>query len=1054
MKNIIRWFILNTVAANLLMVFIIIAGIFTLSRLRMEVFPDITIPIINVSVVYPGASPEDIEESICVKVEEQVQGINGLKRITSSSNEGYGSINIEVENGYDIDEVKDEVKSQVDAITSFPDDAEKPTIRSFDGQPEVITIAVHGHVDEASLLNIAEKVRDEVSELPNITQTRLGKKPREISIEISENTLQKYGISFDYVANKIRTSSMDVPGGAIETYDGEILIRSKGQAYTGEEFGIIPVLSLADGSTVFLRDIAEIVDGFQDVEYDIKFNSEPALLIRVYRTGEQNALDIADAVHGYIKKKNPVMPPGVSLTTMKDESVILRGRIELLTENAYLGLGLVLIVLALFLKPKLAAWVSLGIPISFMGGFWLLPLFDVSINMISLFTFILVLGIVVDDAIVVGENIHIYLKRGLSGVDAALEGAYQVAKPVIFAVLTTMVTFSPMILVEGALGKIWKIIPVVTILVLMFSLIESLTILPAHLAHMKINEAKKKNRFSQWWSDIQMGIHNWLQGFIKNKYTPVLELALKNRGNTVAIAISIFILTVGLVASGFIRFNFFPPLEADIVIAGVEYPEGTPVSLTKVGLDQIEKSAYKLKDSLEVLYPENKIFINMVSTAGDQPIKTQSARGPGNLDATFFGSHLAECVIELAPGEERPISTVEISKIWRELTGPIPGVKQVTFDSDLFTTGAPIEIQLSSVNREDLKAVTNSLKDKLQTYAGVFDIKDSFSAGKDEIKLNLLPEAQNYGITMASLARQVRQAFYGDEVQRVQRGRDEVKVFLRYPKDERVSLNNLEQMNVRVGNNVEVPLGQVAQGELSSGYSTITRTDRKRSISITADVDLSEANANEILAKFETEHIAPILLDYPSVNYSFEGEQREQRDTLSSLFKNFALALFVVYVLLAIPFKSYLQPLIIMSAIPFGFTGAVIGHIIMGMNLAVLSIIGIVALSGVVVNDSLVMVDFINRYKREDGKTSLEAALAAGPRRFRPILLTSITTFVGLFPLLIEKSVQAQFLIPMAISLAYGVLFATLITLILVPTSYLIIEDIKDFFGRLTNKNA
>ena len=1013
----------------------------------MEVFPDITIPIINVSVIYPGASPEDIEESICVKVEEQVQGINGLKRITSSSNEGYGSINIEIENGYDIDEVKDEVKAQVDAITSFPDDAEKATIKSFDGQPEVITIAVHGNVDEVSLLNIAEKIRDEVSELPNITQTRLGKKPKEISIEVSEKTLQKYGISFDYIASKIRTSSMDVPGGAIETYDGEILIRSKGQAYTGDEFGIIPVLSLPDGSTVLLRDIAEIDDGFQDVEYDIKFNSEPALLIRVYRTGEQNALDIAEEVHKYIKKKNSLMPPGVSLTTMKDESVILKGRIELLTENAYLGLTLVLIVLALFLKPKLAAWVSLGIPISFMGGFWLLPLFDVSINMISLFTFILVLGIVVDDAIVVGENIHIHLKRGLSGVDAALEGAYQVAKPVIFAVLTTMVTFSPMILVEGATGKIWKIIPVVTIVVLLFSLIESLTILPAHLAHMKLDENKKENKFLAWWSKIQLSIHNWLQRFIKNRYIPVLELALRNRGNTVAIAISIFILTVGLVASGFIRFNFFPPLEADIVIAGVEYPEGTPVSLTKSGLEQVEKSAYKLKDSLEVLYPNNKVFINMVSTAGDQPIKTQSARGPGNLDASFFGSHLAECVIELAPGEERSISTVDISRIWRELTGPIPGVKQVTFDSDLFTTGAPIEIQLSSVNRDDLKAVTTILKDKLQTYAGVFDIKDSFSAGKDEIKLNLRPEAQNYGITMASLARQVRQAFYGDEVQRVQRGRDEVKVFLRYPKEERVSLNNLEQMMVRVGNNIEVPLGQVAEGELSSGYSTITRTDRKRSISVTADVDLSEANANEILAKFELEHILPILRDYPSVNYSFEGEQREQRDTLGSLFKNFALALFVVYVLLAVPFKSYLQPLIIMSAIPFGFTGAVIGHIIMGMNLAVLSIIGIVALSGVVVNDSLVMVDFINRYRREDGKTSLEAALAAGPRRFRPILLTSITTFVGLFPLLIEKSVQAQFLVPMAISLAYGVLFATLITLILVPTSYLIIEDIKKFFS-------
>ena len=898
MKNIIRWFITNTVAANLLMIFIIIAGFFTLSRLRMEVFPDIAIPIINVSVIYPGSSPEDVEESICVKIEEQVQGINGIKKITSTSNEGYGSVNVEVENGYDLDEVKDEVKSKVDGITSFPDGAEKPTVRSFEGQPEVITIAVHGRVDEASLLSIAEGIREEVSDLPSITQTRLGKKPREISIEVSEETLQKYGLSFDFISNRIRASSMDVPGGAIETYDGEILIRSKGQAYTGEDFGSIPVLSMPDGSTLLLRDISEIKDGFQDVEYDIKFNSEPAYLIRVYRTGDQNALDIAENVHNYLKKKRPTMPPGISLSSMKDESVILRGRIDLLVENAALGLSLVLIVLALFLKPKLAGWVSLGIPISFMGGFWLLPIFDVSINMISLFTFILVLGIVVDDAIVVGENIHIFRKRGLKGPDAALEGAYQVAKPVIFAVLTTMVTFSPMILVEGALGKVWRIIPVVTIVVLIFSLIESLTILPAHLAHLKEDSPTKNNFFSKWWNGVQQGIHNGLQMFINNTYTPVLEWALKNRATTISIAISTFILSLGIVASGFLKFNFFPPLEADIVIATVEYPEGTPVSITKEGLERIEESAFKLKDSLEESYPEQKIFINMVSTAGDQPIKTQSARGPGNLDATFFGSHLAECVIELAPGEERPISTVEISKIWRDLTGPIPGVKQVEFESDLFSTGPPIEIKLSSVSRDDLKKVTSILKDKLQTYAGVFDIKDSFSAGKDEIKLTLRPEAQNYGITMSSLARQVRQAFYGDEVQRIQRGRDEIKVFLRYPKNERVSLNNLEQMNVRVGNNIEVPLGQVAQGELASGYSTITRTDRKRSINIVADVDLTKANANEILAKFEKDHISPLLKDYPSVNYSFEGEQREQRATLGSLFKNFALALFVVYVLL------------------------------------------------------------------------------------------------------------------------------------------------------------
>ena len=538
MKNIIRWFITNTVAANLLMIFIIIAGFFTLSRLRMEVFPDIAIPIINVSVIYPGSSPEDVEESICVKIEEQVQGINGIKKITSTSNEGYGSVNVEVENGYDLDEVKDEVKSKVDGITSFPDGAEKPTVRSFEGQPEVITIAVHGRVDEASLLSIAEGIREEVSDLPSITQTRLGKKPREISIEVSEETLQKYGLSFDFISNRIRASSMDVPGGAIETYDGEILIRSKGQAYTGEDFGSIPVLSMPDGSTLLLRDISEIKDGFQDVEYDIKFNSEPAYLIRVYRTGDQNALDIAENVHNYLKKKRPTMPPGISLSSMKDESVILRGRIALLVENAALGLSLVLIVLALFLKPKLAGWVSLGIPISFMGGFWLLPIFDVSINMISLFTFILVLGIVVDDAIVVGENIHIFRKRGLKGPDAALEGAYQVAKPVIFAVLTTMVTFSPMILVEGALGKVWRIIPVVTIVVLIFSLIESLTILPAHLAHLKEDSPSKNNFFSKWWNGVQQGIHNGLQMFIKNTYTPVLEWALKNRATTISIAIS------------------------------------------------------------------------------------------------------------------------------------------------------------------------------------------------------------------------------------------------------------------------------------------------------------------------------------------------------------------------------------------------------------------------------------------------------------------------------------------------------------------------------------
>ena len=1051
MDRIIRWFIANSVAANLLMFFIIFAGFFTLSQLRMEIFPDINLGIINVSVVYPGASPEDIEESICIRIEEQIAGVDGVKRITSTSDEGIGSISVEIMFGEDINEIKDDIKTQIDAITSFPDGSEKPIVRSFEGSPEVITVAVHGQVDEESLLNIAQKIRDEINDLPGITKIYLSSKPREISIEISENTLQKYDLSMDQIANRIRMSSMDVPGGSVETKDGEILIRSKGQAYRGDEFGAIPIVSRLDGSTLLLRDIATVEDGFADVDYDINFNGEPAFLIRVFRTGEQNALDIAEVVHQYLDEKKPLMPEGITITSWKDESVILKGRINLLLKNAYLGLSLVILVLALFLKPKLAGWVSLGIPISFMGGFWLLPLFDVSINMISLFTFILVLGIVVDDAIIVGENIFIFKQRGLGKAEAAFKGAHQVATPVIFAVLTTMVTFSPMILVEGALGKIWRIIPVVTIVVLIMSLIESLTILPAHLAHM--SEKRSKNIyilfFSSRWEKMQNQVNKYLQNFIRSVYEPTLQWVLEHRANTIAIAMGIFMITFGVVFSGILRFSFFPPLEADIVIAGVEYPAGTPISITKIGLERIERSAFRLKDSLETLFPGERIFINMCATAGDQPVKSQSARQPGNLDANFFGSHLAECVVELAPGEYRPISAESISKMWRELTGPIPGVKELTFNYDLFTAGAPIEIQLTSSDIDDLTKATIELKERLQTYAGVFDIKDSFSTGKDEIKLKLRPEAKYYGITMSSLARQVRQAFYGEEVQKIQRGRDEVKVFLRYPKAERLSLNNLEQMNIRVGDDVEVPLGQVAHGQLSTGYSTIKRIDRKRSINITADIDLNKTNANEILEKFENNDLKSVLRDLPSVNYSFEGEQREQRETLSSLFKNFSLALFVVYGLLAIPFRSYLQPFIIMSAIPFGFTGAVIGHLIMGMPLTVLSIIGIVALAGVVVNDGLVMVDFINRYRREENKTVIEAALAAGPRRFRPILLTSVTTFAGLFPLLIEKSVQAKFLVPMAISLAYGVLFATLITLLLVPTSYVIIHDFQNWIKKI-----
>ena len=1047
MQRLIRWFVNNTVAANMVMIFILVAGLLTLPRIRMEVFPDINIDVISISVIYPGASPKDVEEGICYRIEEKLTGLKGIKRIRSSASENIGVTTVEILPGEDVNEIQNKIKTQIDAIDTFPDNAEKPTIQNMTGTSDVITVAVYGDIEEESLVAISENIKDEIDGLPEISLTTIiGKKPREISIEISELTLKKHQLSIEQVARSIRLNSMDIPGGAIETNMGEILIRSKGQVYDQSGFANIPIISRQDGATLLLGDIADIKDGFAKVDLSQKFNGSPSILIRVFRVGDQNALDISNAVKKYVDQISSTLPKGVGIKTWNDEAIILQGRIDLLLKNAYLGLILVVTILAIFLKPKLAFWVSLGIPISFMGGFLLMPIFDVSINMLSLFTFILVLGIVVDDAIVVGENIFLWRERGLSGIEAAVKGATQVSVPVIFAILTTIAAFSPMLSVAGNIGQIWRIIPLVTIIVLVFSLIESMAILPAHLGHIddeRLSRFRIINVLSQRWGKIQDKIKSRLDNFINEKYKPFLAWTLNRNGTTLAASAGVFILTIGLIAGGWIKFVFFPPLEADLVNGTISYPDGSPIRMSMDGLGVIESSAQKLKKQIALEYPNEDIFVNILATAGDQPVKNKSSQGPGGGGSEATGTHYAEYAIELSPGEGRSISATEIARRWRELTPTIIGAKEVVFTSELFSAGDPINIQLVSQSILDLNAVSVLLQEKLATYPGVIDIKDSFSLGKEEIKLILKPKAKNYGITMVDVSNQVRQAFYGLEVQNFQRGRDEIKVFIRYPEQERKTIKNLESLQVRNSLGVEVPLRQVVDMEFTQGFSAISRVDRQRSVNITANVDISKVTANEVLSAITQVDLPLLLTNYPSVRFSLEGEQREQNDSLGSIFKNFIFALIVIYTLLAIPFRSYSQPLVVMGAIPFGLTGAIIGHIIMGQNLTILSLIGIVALAGVVVNDSLVLVDFINRY-REDGHGVYEAVLEAGPRRFRPILLTSLTTFFGLFPLLMEKSVQAQFLIPMAISLAFGVLFATVITLVIVPSAYLFIDNLKD----------
>ena len=1043
MEGIIRWFVNNKVVSNLLMMLIIITGATTIPMLKMEVFPEIDLNIINVTTVYPGATPTDIEEAICIKIEERLQGLDGVKKVTSNASENVGNVNIEIISGQDPNEMLDKIKAEVDAIDTFPENVEKPICRKIAGSNPVISIAVHGDIDDNSLNKLTEDIKDEIDGLPEITFTSIvADLENEIKINIKESSLRKYNLSFQQIAQSIKEWSLNMPSGTIKTQDGEILIRSNSQGYTVHDFSKIPVIINSNGSVVYLGDISEIKDTFSDqFELDFKFNGDKANLITVFRVGKQNALDVSAAVKEYVDNKNEELPTSVRVTAWDDEARILSGRIETIVRNAQQGLILVIIVLALFLKPKLAFWVSLGIPISFMGGFWLFAPLDLSINMLSLFTFILVLGIVVDDAIVVGENIALFKERGMNPSDAAVKGATQVATPVFFAVLTTMVTFSPMLAVEGEIGSIWRIFPLVVISVLVWSLIESLTILPAHLAHSSDDEPKNPILLiiSNKWSYAQNNIVNGLNYVKSQVYKPILLKAVHHPFSALTFAAGIFILTIGIILSGILKFSFFPAVEDDLAIATIEYPSGTPIEMTREGYEKLEEAATILESQLIEEFPDQAVIRHRLSTIGYLPMLTKTSRGPGNLDALFVGPNMAEVALELAPSENRTISTEEIVRKWRSIMPEVPGAKELSFKSDLFSAGDPINIQLSSKYIDDLILAKDELKAQLVRFPGVFDVTDTYNIGKEEMSINLLPAAKHYGVSMMMVAAQVRQAFYGLEVQTIQRGRNELKVILQYPENQRSSISDLENMMILTPTGSTIPVRQIARLEIGEGLASIERKNRKRSINVTADVDLTVTNSNEVIATVRGSIMPKIIQQYNSVAYSLEGEQQEQGDNLRSLGKNFLLAMIVVYMLLAIPFKSYFQPLVVMSSIPFGITGAVLGHLLLGLNLSVLSMMGIVALTGVVVNDSLVMVDFINRYRAE-GNSIDDAVLEAGPRRFRPIFLTSLTTFVGLVPLILEKSTQAKFMIPMAVSLSFGVLFATAITLLLVPVSYLTLE--------------
>jgi len=1042
MSRWIEWFAGNRVAANVLMAMIVAGGLITAFTTKVEFFPEFSLDMITVTVEYPGAAPEEVEEAVCARIEESVQGLEDVKKITSTAQENLGVVSIELELGANVAEVLDDVKNRIDGIDTFPEETEEPVIQELTNQRQVINVAVYGDVDPLALRRVADRVRDDISALPDITLVELSNaRPYEVSIEVSEDDLRRHGLTFTQVADAIRRASLDLPGGSVKTAGGEILLRTVGQAEYGPEFEKLVLLTRADGTEIRLGEVATVIDGFAETDQSTRFDGLPAVKMDVFRTGDQNTLRVADQVLSYSAAAAEWLPEGIRIATFQDTSKLLRDRLELLLRNGLVGFLLVFAVLALFLRFRLAFWVSLGIPVSFLGAVWLMPGLDVSVNMISLFAFIVVLGIVVDDAIIVGENVFTQQERTGKGLRGSVLGAQQVSKPVVFAVLTTVAAFSPLLAIAGTTGKIMRVIPLIVIPCLLFSLVESLFILPAHLSHKPGKKLEDRKALSRGWRRFQSRFSGGLRWFVGTCYSPVLEVALRWRYATLALGVSTLLLTVGLVAGGWIRFVFFPEVPADFVTAAVTMPNGTPVEVTSEALRRLEQSAAEVREQIERETGED-VVRHMITAVGSQPTNREQAQNAGGVATGFSAAHLGEVTLELTPAEERRTDSRYVADLWREKAGSIPDVEELTFGSSIFSAGEDVNVQLTGPDIEQLDEAAEELKTRLAGYEGVFEIGDSFQEGKREVKLDIKPQAQLVGLTLADLGRQVRQAFYGEEAQRIQRGRDEVKVMVRYPESQRRSLGDLENMRIRTPDGLEVPFSEVASVDPGRGFASIKRVDRRRAVNVTADVDEAVITSGEIVEELDARVLPELLSRYGGIQYSFEGSQAEQRDTLGGLFRGFILGAIAIYALLAVPLRSYVQPALIMTAIPFGLVGAVWGHLIMGLNLTILSMFGIVALAGVVVNDSLVMVDFINRF-REEGGSAVDAVRVAGVRRFRAILLTSLTTFAGLTPLMLERSLQARFLIPMAVSLAFGVVFATFITLMLIPAGYMVLEDLR-----------
>lgn len=1040
MKRILAAFAGNSVFANIFLVLILMAGgIAAISMIR-ENYPEFSVDIITISVVYPGADPEETEEGISRKIEEALEGLEGVKQCTTESRENAGITIIEVKENYEINDVLDRVRAKVDAISTFPMDAEKPVITEITVKEPVVILYLSGEMSERCIKEWAERIKNDIQQIPEISQvTVFGARDYEIAIEVSEERLREYNLTFNQVVDAVRRSNLNLAGGTIRTRGEEIRVRTVGRKYTGKELSQIVVMARPEGEIITLDRLAVVQDGFTEDPIKALINGEPSVVLIAYKTKEEDALVISEAVQDFVADKQRQLPPGANLKILYDNTEMLRARINLLLKNGAIGLLIVFMILWMFLDGRLSFWCGMGIPISIFGALAIVWAAGGTINMITLFGLILVLGIVVDDAIVVGEAIYVHRKRGLPPLKAAVEGVCEVGMPVTAAVLTTIVTFLPLAYVDGVMGKFIAILPAVVIACLAISLLECLILLPAHLNHLpdpNINH-HKRNPVSRAMQQIHNLTSQGMEWFVARIYAPFLSKALYWRYITFCSAVAILFLTIGLVRGGFVKFEVFPEVDGFIMTATIEFPEGTPPEITEDALRRVDTALLRLAEKTDTLSGE-PLLEDRIFLVG-QTLENYPRIGP----------HLGSAQATLLPSQRRGIHSKDLMVAWEKEIGTIPGIKSLIIEGlKDGPPGSPIEVWIQGHEMDVILAAVDDLKKWLSRFDGVYQIRSDYAPGKNEMQITLKPEARTLGITVDDLARQVYAGYFGDEAVRLQRGRDDIRVKVRYTTDERRRLTSLERMRIRTPQGHEVPLTSVAHITFAPGYATIVRTDGMRRVAVSADVDTSRANANEIFAAFKTGFLNEIKNRYPGLRVALQGEQKKTRESLTSLFIGFPLAMVGIVIIIATMFRSYAQTFVIMFTVPFGIIGAVFGHILLGYNLTMMSLFGIVALAGVVVNDAIVLIERVNE-NLAAGMAFFESILKGGARRFRAIFLTTISTAGGLLPLIAEKDLQAKSLIPMALSLTAGVTFATVLTLVLIPSLMAILNDLRLLLYRL-----